>query len=44
MWSSGLDFCHNLVGLQHNEEVTVQLQRVRAALALEEARKVAPLG
>ena len=35
---------HALVGLQPNEAVTVQLQRVRVALALEEARKIAPLG
>ena len=35
---------HATAGLQPNETVTVQLQRVRVALALEEARKIAPLG
>ena len=43
-WKLFTFLLHALVGLPPNEAVTVQLQRVRVALALEEARKIAPLG
>lgn len=43
-WGDGLDLLIFVVALHPNEAVTVQLQRVQIALALEEARKIAPLG